>query len=101
MVFVRLEFDFTVARGLGDLHKEMCSMNIPLVLLGPQPAVRNVLNEATNTLIPHVPNERDLETLLQGMAGLNMKLWSVYEHLISFLSFRFNIRKPKNGISRC
>lgn len=65
-----LEFDFTVARGLGDLHKEMCSMNIPLVLLGPQPAVRNVLNEATNTLIPHVPNERDLETLLLGMSHL-------------------------------
>lgn len=62
-----LEFDFTVVRGLEALHKELGSMKVPLILLGTQDAVKNILIGATNVSIPDVSNEHELDELLQGL----------------------------------
>lgn len=62
-----LEFDFTVVRGLESLHKELGSMKVPLILLGTQDAVKNILTGATKIIIPDVSNENELDELLQGL----------------------------------
>lgn len=62
-----LEFDFTVVRGLEALHKELGSMKVPLILLGTQDAVKNILTGATDVSIPDVSNEHELDELLQGL----------------------------------
>lgn len=59
-----LEFDFTVARGLGALHKELSSLNVPLVLLGPVSAVRIVLHGALQSKIPEIECENELDNIL-------------------------------------
>lgn len=67
MIFlVALEFDYTVVRGLEALHKELGTMKIPLILLGTQEAVKNILTGATNVNIPDVSNEHELDEFLQG-----------------------------------
>lgn len=59
-----------MARGLEALHKELGSMKVPLILLGTQDAVKNVMNGATNVSIPDVSNENELDELLQGSIKL-------------------------------
>ncbi|KAJ6643611.1 Sodium-independent sulfate anion transporter [Pseudolycoriella hygida] len=59
------EFDFTVVRGLEALHNELGSMKVPLILLGTQDAVKNILIGATNANIPDVSSEHELDELLQ------------------------------------
>jgi solute carrier family 26 (sodium-independent sulfate anion transporter), member 11 len=61
-----LEFDFTAARGLGSLHKELGARSIPLILLGPIPEVKSVLKGAVNATIKDVFNEHELDAALQG-----------------------------------
>lgn len=70
MFHFTVEFDFTVARGLEALHKELGSMKVPLILLGTQDAVKNVMTGATNVSIPDVSNENELDELLQGSITL-------------------------------
>lgn len=41
-------------------------MKIPLILLGTQEAVKNILTGATNVNIPDVSNEHELDEFLQG-----------------------------------
>lgn len=48
------------------MHKELGTMSVPLVLLGPQPAVKTVLSGAINVSIPEVSDERELDDLLRG-----------------------------------
>lgn len=63
-----LEFDFTAARGLGGLQKELAARNIALLLLGPSEEVKIVLKGAlqSNSSILEVENEIDLDQSLQG-----------------------------------
>lgn len=55
-----------MVRGLEALHKELGSMKVPLILLGTQEAVKNILTGATDARIPDVSNEHELDELLQG-----------------------------------
>lgn len=65
-----------MARGLEALHKELASMKVPLILLGTQDAVKNILMGATNVSIPDVSNEHELDELLQGsIMLLDLKKW--------------------------
>lgn len=63
-IFIFSEFDFTVARGLGALHKELSSLNVPLVLLGPVSAVQTVLHGALQSKIPEIECETELDNVL-------------------------------------
>lgn len=56
-----------MVRGLEALHKELGSMKVPLILLGTQDAVKNILTGATDVSIPDVSNEHELDELLQGL----------------------------------
>ncbi|XP_037034346.1 sodium-independent sulfate anion transporter-like [Bradysia coprophila] len=67
------EFDYTVVRGLEALYKELGSMKVPLILLGTQEAVKNILTGATNVNIPDVSNEHELDELLQEMSSDGIK----------------------------
>lgn len=56
-----------MVRGLEALYKELGSMKVPLILLGTQDAVKNILTGATDVSIPDVSNEHELDELLQGL----------------------------------
>lgn len=73
LISLFIEFDFTVARGLGALHKELSALNVPLVLLGPVPAVQTVLNGALSTAIPEVSTETELDQFFQNSYGAELK----------------------------
>ncbi|XP_055700646.1 sodium-independent sulfate anion transporter [Phlebotomus papatasi] len=67
------EFDFTAARGLGDLHKELAASSVSLVLLGPPKEVTTVLKGAINTTISEAPNDAELDRLLQDLLSEHAK----------------------------
>lgn len=55
------EFDFTAARGIGDLHKELLLTGCALVLLEPSKDVKNVLKGALTKTVCCVQAEGDLD----------------------------------------
>lgn len=59
-----LEFDFTAARGIGDLQKELLLSGCPLVLLEPSKDVHKVLKGALTKVVSCVHNEAELDSLL-------------------------------------
>ncbi|XP_013112921.2 sodium-independent sulfate anion transporter [Stomoxys calcitrans] len=59
------EFDFTAARGMGALNKELSSMNVPLFLLKASKEIIVILKESTNADIHTLDNPDDLESLLE------------------------------------
>lgn len=66
------EFDFTAARGLGGLYKELQAKKVSLVLLGPSDEIEHVLKEAiAPTVIPSADSETDLESVLQEIVSGN------------------------------
>lgn len=66
------EFDFTAARGLGGLYKELQAKKVSLILLGPSEEIDHVLKEAiAPTVIPSANSESDLESVLQEMISVN------------------------------
>lgn len=62
------EFDFTAARGLGSIQKELSTMGVSLVLLGQHTAVKQVLTGALETEIPEANSEAELDVLFQSLA---------------------------------
>lgn len=60
-----IEFDFTAARGMGALNKELTRENVPLYLLKPSKEIIVILKESTNADIPTLDNPDDLESLLE------------------------------------
>ncbi|XP_037815518.1 sodium-independent sulfate anion transporter [Lucilia sericata] len=59
------DFDFTAARGIGSLNKELSNMHVPLFLLKASKEICVILKESTNADIPTLQNADDLETLLE------------------------------------
>jgi len=60
------EFDFTAAKGIGALKKELAAKSVPLILLGPTDEVKLVLKaslKGNNVL--QVENEHELDIVLQ------------------------------------
>lgn len=60
------EFDFTAARGIGDLQKELLGA---LVLLGPSKDVQNVLRGAIEKAVTWVDTEVELDGHLSEIAA--------------------------------
>lgn len=60
-----LDFDFTAARGIGSLNKELSNIHVPLFLLKASKEIVVILKESTNTEISTLDNPDDLETLLE------------------------------------
>lgn len=59
------ELDYTAAKGIGSLKKELASRNIPLILLGPSDEVKLVLKGSLKgNNVQQVDNENELETSL-------------------------------------
>uniref|UniRef100_A0A336M1R8 CSON010405 protein n=1 Tax=Culicoides sonorensis TaxID=179676 RepID=A0A336M1R8_CULSO len=72
------EFDFTAARGLGSLYKELQAKKVTLVLLGPSEEIEHVLKEAiAPTVIPSADSESDLESVLQEIVSETKELKDV------------------------
>lgn len=81
--FLLLEFDFTAARGIGDLQKELLLSGCPLVLLEPSKDVHKVLKGALTKVVPCVNNEPDLDSLLSELlASENHQLKDVVVPLL-------------------
>lgn len=59
------DFDFTAARGIGSLNKELYHMHVPLFLLKASKEINVILKESTNADIPTIEFADDLETLLE------------------------------------
>lgn len=63
-VFV-LDFDFTAARGMGNLHKELAKANVPLFLMSADKDISVILKESTNIVFPTIDCPNDLEFILE------------------------------------
>lgn len=64
-MFNFIDFDFTAARGIGSLNKELANMHVPLFLLKASKEINIILKESTNADIPTLEYADDLETLLE------------------------------------
>lgn len=64
------ELDYTAAKGLGSLKKELAGRNIIMILLGPSDDVKLVLKACLKgSNVQQVDNERDLDLSLQEHNG--------------------------------
>ncbi|XP_039488431.1 sodium-independent sulfate anion transporter isoform X2 [Drosophila santomea] len=59
------EFDFTAARGMGSLQKELAKANVPLFLMSADKTIGVILKESTNIDFPTIDCPDDLEFLLE------------------------------------
>nr|NP_001261734.1 uncharacterized protein Dmel_CG6928, isoform C [Drosophila melanogaster]NP_001261735.1 uncharacterized protein Dmel_CG6928, isoform D [Drosophila melanogaster]AGB94427.1 uncharacterized protein Dmel_CG6928, isoform C [Drosophila melanogaster]AGB94428.1 uncharacterized protein Dmel_CG6928, isoform D [Drosophila melanogaster] len=59
------EFDFTAARGMGSLQKELAKANAPLFLMSADKTIGVILKESTNIDFPTIDCPDDLEFLLE------------------------------------
>ncbi|XP_033160778.1 sodium-independent sulfate anion transporter isoform X2 [Drosophila mauritiana] len=59
------EFDFTAARGMGSLQKELAKANAPLFLMSADKTIGVILKESTNIDFPTIDCPDDLELLLE------------------------------------
>ncbi|XP_017071019.1 sodium-independent sulfate anion transporter isoform X2 [Drosophila eugracilis] len=59
------DFDFTAARGMGSLQKELAKANVPLFLMGADKDIGIILKESTNIDFPTIDCPDDLEMLLE------------------------------------
>lgn len=62
---VFVDFDFTAARGMGSLHKELAKANVPLFLMSADKDISVILKESTNIDFPTIDCPDDLECLLE------------------------------------
>ncbi|XP_036670834.3 sodium-independent sulfate anion transporter isoform X1 [Drosophila suzukii] len=58
------DFDFTAARGMGSLQKELAKANVPLFLMSADKDIGVILKESTNLDFPTIDCPDDLEYLL-------------------------------------
>lgn len=66
------ELDYTAAKGIGSLKKELGARNIPLILLGPSDDVKLVLKGSLKgNNVQQVDNEHELDISLQEQSGPN------------------------------
>ncbi|XP_043651100.1 sodium-independent sulfate anion transporter isoform X2 [Drosophila teissieri] len=59
------EFDFTAARGMGSLQKELAKANVPLFLMSADKTIGVILKESTSIDFPTIDCPDDLEFLLE------------------------------------
>ncbi|XP_070071660.1 sodium-independent sulfate anion transporter isoform X1 [Drosophila takahashii] len=59
------DFDFTAARGMGSLQKELSKANVPLFLMSADKDIGVILKESTNIDFPTIDCPDDLEFLLE------------------------------------
>lgn len=67
------EFDFTAAKGVGGIHKELAAMGVHLVLLGLLPSVKPVLKGALDITLTEASCERELDDLLSELVSESHK----------------------------
>lgn len=66
------ELDYTAAKGIGSLKKELAAKNISMFLLGPSEEVKLVLKGSLKgNNVQQVENEYELDILLQEQSGSN------------------------------
>lgn len=66
------ELDYTAAKGIGSLKKELAAKNIPLILLGPSDEVKLVLKGSLKgNNVQQVDNEHELDIFLQEQSEPN------------------------------
>ncbi|EDW94244.1 sodium-independent sulfate anion transporter isoform X1 [Drosophila yakuba] len=68
------EFDFTAARGMGSLQKELAKANVPLFLMSADKTIGVILKESTNIDFPTIDCPDDLEFLLEQTADYVLHL---------------------------
>lgn len=78
------ELDFTAAKGIGSLRKELCERHIPLILLGPSDEVKLVLKGSLKgNNVQQVDNEYELNLTLQEINGTaKLELYEVVAPLL-------------------
>ncbi|XP_030372598.1 sodium-independent sulfate anion transporter isoform X2 [Scaptodrosophila lebanonensis] len=64
------DFDFTAARGMGSLHKELAKMNVPLFLMSAHKDISVLLKESTSINFPTIECPDDLECILEQTIAL-------------------------------
>ncbi|XP_054736000.1 sodium-independent sulfate anion transporter isoform X1 [Anastrepha obliqua] len=77
------ELDFTVARGMGALHKELASNSVPLFLMKASKEISVILKESTNCEFPTIESPDDLEYILDNTASIDDHRLQVTIPLIS------------------
>jgi len=71
-IYPLTDFDFTAARGMGSLQKELAKANVPLFLMSADKDIGVILKESTNIDFPTIDCPDDLEYLLdQSESGFN------------------------------
>lgn len=66
------ELDYTAAKGIGSLKKELAGKSMPLILLGPSDEVKLVLKTSLKgNNVQQVDSEHDLDISLQEQSGPN------------------------------
>lgn len=66
------ELDYTAAKGLGSLKKELAARGLSLIILGPSDEVRLILKGSLKgNNVQQVETENELDILLQDQSGLN------------------------------
>ncbi|KAH8268731.1 hypothetical protein KR018_000028 [Drosophila ironensis] len=59
------DFDFTAARGMGSLQKELAKANVSLFLMSAHKDISVILKESTNIDFPTIDSPDDLEGILE------------------------------------
>ncbi|XP_060653842.1 sodium-independent sulfate anion transporter isoform X1 [Drosophila nasuta] len=68
------DFDFTAARGMGSLYKELAKANVPLFLMSAHKDISVILKESTNIDFPTIDCPNDLESLVEQMPDFELHL---------------------------
>ncbi|KAH8399187.1 hypothetical protein KR215_003782 [Drosophila sulfurigaster] len=69
-----IDFDFTAARGMGSLYKELAKANVPLFLMSAHKDISVILKESTNIDFPTIDCPNDLESLVEQMPDFELHL---------------------------
>ncbi|SPP76864.1 sodium-independent sulfate anion transporter isoform X1 [Drosophila guanche] len=59
------DLDFTAARGMGSLHKELAKANVPFFLMSAHKDIGVILKESTSIDFPTIDGADDLECILE------------------------------------
>lgn len=77
------ELDYTAAKGIGSLKKELAARGIPMVLLGPSEEVKLVLKGSLKgNNVTQVESEGELDVALQEQAGGKFELREIVAPLL-------------------
>lgn len=75
-IVISIEFDFTAARGIGILHKELLNVNVDLILMKVSNKMTVILREATNIEFHLIDDLDELESTL------DQSKYKKYVHII-------------------